>query len=241
MRLKLLAAVVLASGIANSAYAADLPVRQAPPVYVPVFTWAGFYIGLNAGVGWANSRNVHITGPTVASSGILSGGGGDGSFVGGGQIGYNWQSGAIVYGLETDIQYVDIGGRVAWGPYDWWRGRGEDDGGYLGTVRARVGYAFDRTLIYITGGLAYGGLNSNPLTGNNTSNVGWTIGGGVEYAFTNNWSVKLEGLYLDTSEGRKSRFFVNPPGGALPAGTYTATTDNSAGAGLVRVGVNYKW
>ncbi|MGO4404403.1 outer membrane protein [Bosea sp. RAF48] len=241
MRITLTAAALLATGLATSAYSADLPVRQQAPVYVPVFTWTGFYIGLNAGVGWTNSRDVIVTGPTAASSGILSGGGGDGSFVGGGQIGYNWQSGAIVYGLETDIQYVDVGGRVAWGPYTWWGNGGGNNGGYLGTVRARVGYAFDRTLIYVTGGLAYGGLNSNPLTGNNTSNVGWTLGGGVEYAFTNNWSVKVEGLYVETSEGRKTRFFNNPIGGVLPAGTYTATTDRSGGGGILRVGVNYKW
>ena len=57
------------------------------------------------------------------------------------------------------------------------------------------------TLIYVTGGLAYGGLNDNPLTGNTTSNAGWTLGGGVEYAFTNNWTAKIEGLYVDTGEG----------------------------------------
>ncbi len=242
MRLRLVSTAVLAACLATSAHAADLP-TQAPIVYapVPVFTWTGFYVGLNAGVGWAGSRDVVVTGPTAATSGILSAGGSDGVFVGGGQIGYNWQSGSIVYGLEADIQYVDAGGSVAWGPYTWWANNGDDDGAYLGTVRARLGYAMDRVLIYITGGLAYGGLNSNPLTGNSTSNTGWTIGGGVEYAFTNNWTVRLEGLYVDLSEGRKSRVFVNPFGGPLLGGTYTAQTDSSEGAGLVRVGVNYKF
>jgi outer membrane immunogenic protein len=196
------------------------------------------YLGLNAGVAWGDSRDIIVTGPTPA---ILSGGGGDGVFIGGAQIGYNWQSGSIVYGLEADIQYVDSGGRAAWGPYTWWGVRGEDDGSYFGTVRARIGYAFDRTLIYITGGLAYGGLNSNPLTGNTTSNAGWTIGGGVEYAFTNNWTVKLEGLYVDLRESRRASVFVNPPGGVLPAGTYTASTGGGGGAGVLRVGVNYKF
>lgn len=240
MRLRLVSTAVLSLFLGGAAYSADLPPRQAPVLYTPAFTWAGLYVGLNAGIGWSDSRDVVVTGPTAASSGILTGGGGDGAFVGGAQIGYNWQSGAIVYGLEADIQYVDAGGSVAWGPYTWWTG-GDDDGGYFGTVRVRLGYAIDRTLIYLTGGLAYGGLNSNPLTGNNTSNVGWTIGGGVEYAFTNNWTIKLEGLYVDLSEGRKSRVFVNPAGGALPAGTYTATTDGGGGAGIVRVGLNYKF
>ena len=109
MRLGLVSTAVLATCLATSAFAADLPSRvpaPAPVVYVPAFTWAGFYVGLNAGFGWADSGGVIVNGPTAVSSGILSGGGGDGAFVGGGQIGYNWQSGALVYGLETDIQYV---------------------------------------------------------------------------------------------------------------------------------------
>jgi outer membrane immunogenic protein len=162
MRLSLVSTAVLAACLTTSTFAADLPSR-APPVapiyYAPVFTWAGLYVGLNAGVGWGDSGGVLVTGPTPGSTGALSGGGGDGRFVGGGQIGYNWQSGAMVYGLETDIQYVDSGGSVAWGPYSWWTGRGGGDGAYFGTVRARIGYAIDRTLIYLTGGLAYGGLD----------------------------------------------------------------------------------
>ena len=108
-------------------------------------------------------------------------------------------------------------------------------------MRARLGYAIDRTLIYITGGLAYGGLNTNPLTGNTTSNTGWTLGGGVEYAFTNNWTAKIEGLYVDTGEGRQTRTYTNVTGAVLPVGNYTATTNGSGGGGVVRVGVNYKF
>jgi outer membrane immunogenic protein len=243
MRLGLVSTAVLATCLTASAFAADLPSRvTAPPiVYAPVFTWAGLYIGLNAGVGWGDSGDITVNGPTVASSGILGGGSSDGRFVGGAQIGYNWQSGAIVYGLEADIQYVDTGGNLTWGNYSWWDGRGGGDGGYLGTVRARLGYAMDRTLIYITGGLAYGGLNSNPLTGNSTSDVGWTIGGGIEYAFTNNWTARIEGLYVDTGNGRSSQTFINPVGGILPAGVYTATTSGGGGGGLLRIGVNYKF
>lgn len=243
MRLGLVPTTLLASCFAGSVLAADLPSRPAPvpEVYVPVFTWAGLYVGLNAGVGWGESSGVSVTGPTVGSSGTIGGGSSDGRFVGGAQIGYNWQSGAIVYGLETDIQYVDTGGSLAWGPYSWWGTGGNGDGGYLGTVRARVGYAIDRTLIYITGGLAYGGLNSNPLTGNTTSNTGWTIGGGVEYAVTNNWTVRIEGLYVDISDGRRSQTFINTVGGVLPAGVYTATSGRSGDAGIVRLGVNYKF
>lgn len=242
MRLSLVSTAVLATCLTTTGFAADLPTRAPPVVYTPpAFTWTGFYIGLNAGVGWTDTHSVTITGPTAASSGIISGGGGDGAFVGGGQIGYNWQSGALVYGLETDIQYVDTGTRVSWGAYSWWAGRNGGDGGYLGTVRARLGYAIDRTLIYVTGGLAYGGLNSNPLSGNTTSNVGWTVGGGIEYAFTDNWTAKIEGLYVDLGDKRRVRAFDNPPGGAMPAGLYTATSNGSGSGGVVRVGVNYKF
>ncbi|MHB2170245.1 outer membrane protein [Alsobacter sp. R-9] len=234
-RVFLLATV--AAVMAAPAFAADLPSRAAPvaPAYMPpAFTWTGFYVGLNAGVGWADSRDVYITGPV---SGVVSGGD-DGRFVGGGQIGYNFQSGAFVFGVETDIQYVGDGGGHAWGNYTWWANGGND--GYLGTVRARVGYAIDRTLLYVTGGLAYGGLNSNPFTGNSTSNVGWTIGGGVEYAFTNNWTAKIEGLYIQNGNDNEVRS-TTIAAGVLPAGTYTATTSGGTGGGLVRLGINYKW
>jgi len=232
-------AIIASTGIAA---AADLPSRKdAPiaPVYKPVFTWTGFYLGLNAGVGWGSSRSIIITGPTAASGGVVSAGN-NGQFVGGGQIGYNYQTGAWVLGVETDIQYVTTNKRASWGQYTWWGNLGGGNGGYLGTVRGRVGYTFDRTLIYLTGGLAYGGLNSNPITGNTTSNVGWTIGAGLEYAFTNNWTAKIEGLYLSNSTGNSSRSYTHA-GGVLPAGTYTAVATSSNGGGLVRAGFNYKF
>ncbi len=243
MRLGLVSTAVLATCLATSAFAADLPSRAAPApvVYVPAFTWSGFYVGLNAGYGWADAGDVVVTGPAGGSGILTGGGGGDGAFVGGGQVGFNWQSGAFVYGLETDIQYVGLSNDVAWGRYTWWNGTGGGDGGYFGTVRARLGYAINRTLIYITGGLAYGGLNTNPLTGNTTSNVGWTLGAGVEYAFTNNWTAKIEGLYVDTGEESSTRSYTNPAGGVLPAGTYTATSNGGGGGGVIRVGVNYKF
>ena len=118
MRTSLLSTTVIATCFAASAFAADLPSRTAPVapvVYVPAFTWTGFYIGLNAGGAWAGSRDVTVTGPGGGPANAVIGGSGDGAFVGGLQAGYNWQSGAFVYGVEADIQYVSMSNNVAWG------------------------------------------------------------------------------------------------------------------------------
>ena len=113
---KLLLATVAVFGFAGAAAAADLPSRYAPPpmvAAVPLFTWTGFYVGVNAGYGWNTNDNNTFIDPVL---GVVSGGGSDGGFVGGGQIGYNYQFGQFVIGLETDIQYADLGnGRSTFG------------------------------------------------------------------------------------------------------------------------------
>jgi outer membrane immunogenic protein len=103
-------------------------------------------------------------------------------------------------------------------------------------VRGRVGYAFDRNLIYLTGGLAYGGLNGNWWHGS-TSNQGWTLGGGIEYAFTDNWTGRIEGLYVDLNSGNHSASHTR--NGVL--GTYTVSGNSGSGGGIVRAAVNYKF
>jgi outer membrane immunogenic protein len=236
MRALLLSTVALAA-ISSTAFAADLPSRAtAPvaPVYAPVFTWSGLYVGLNAGVGWASDTNVYVTDSRFGSTSLSVGT--DAGFVGGGQIGYNFQTGAFVFGVETDIQYADLSAKANWSGYQYSFSNGGSQ--YFGTVRARVGYAFDRVLVYVTGGLAYGGLNDNWWGGNNTQ-TGWTLGGGVEYAFTNNWTAKIEGLYVDLGSGSHSEFVRY--GAGLTAGTATVSSGSSQGGGLVRVGVNYKF
>jgi outer membrane immunogenic protein len=233
-RLLLSGAVIAIS--TTVAFAADLPMRSAPPVYVPppLYNWSGFYIGDNAGVGWSNGGNVTVFDPALGpqSIGVNSHSG----FIGGGQIGYNFQVGEFVYGLETDIQYASIGGSVNWGPYGRLGVSTGSSGEYFGTLRARAGYAIDRTLLYLTGGLAYGGLNSSPLGGNATSNVGYALGGGVEYAFTQNWTAKVEALYINLSNGSNRTIAVTNGGAVFPI---SASAGN--GGGLLRVGVNYKF
>ncbi|MXQ10369.1 outer membrane protein [Microvirga makkahensis] len=184
---KILLASVALFGFAGAASAADLPMRAAPPAPIvaaaPIFTWTGFYVGVNAGYGWNDDAEDIVFDPTTT---IVGDSDEDGGFIGGAQIGYNYQIGSFVVGLEGDIQYADFGsvtyafptGTVTLDSEDW-----------FGTARARAGVAFDRALIYATGGFAF--------TDNRS---GWTLGGGLEYAFTNNLSAKIEGLYVNLDE-----------------------------------------
>lgn len=189
---KYLLASVAALGliaVAGAASAADLPSRKGPvaaPIYVPAFTWTGFYVGANAGYGWGN----------VNTNGLGSIGDVDG-FVGGGQIGYNYQIGQFVLGVEADIQGADLSsGSNVFGT--------SVKTDYFGTVRARVGVAFDRFMPYVTGGWAYGNVKTSiPVIGfssDNSHTSGWAIGGGLEYAFTNNLIGGVEYLYVDLGD-----------------------------------------
>jgi len=249
----------------TTAFAADLPRREAAPapapVYaVPVFTWSGFYIGLNAGAGFASNNSGSNTYFLPAGSVVNSAGtdgtlfvpGGDNNrsgFVGGAQIGYNWQFGSLVAGLETDIQYADMnrgGGQFAIPAGYSFVGvpgaaigngatvvtnNGSGSQKYFGTVRARLGYAIDRTLIYGTAGLAYGGSNSR---------VGYAVGGGVEYAFNNAWSAKLEAMYVGLNRGNS-----NSVGGVYDPVANTLFLANTARRKndfvVVRAGLNYRF
>ena len=265
---KVLAAALLASTAAGSAFAADLPSRKAPVVYAapaPIFTWTGFYIGLNAGYTWSD-RNVISLFTTDTGIGGFGAGQLNGAFpftvaskrdgfIGGGQIGYNWQMGAAVFGLEADIQgiaasktnvgyFVPVAG---WAPTFSNYSRSLD---WLGTVRGRLGFTIaPQFLLYGTGGLAYGGTTlgfaaTGPTWGppmavaTNLSkiSVGWTAGVGAEYAFSNNWSAKVEWLYYDL--GRQTTNTVAYVYGAnLTTGAVSARTSGH----VVRAGLNYKF
>ena len=234
---RILAAALAASTIAGGAMAADLPSRKmAPPAYVapaPIFTWTGLYVGVNGG-GWFNNSRITALG---GIPGKLGGGGG----LIGGTVGYNWQTaGHVVVGMEADLDYRTKTTVTA--PF---ASSSQTNDGYLGTVRGRVGYGFDRALIYVTGGLAYGNaaapnaLASLPLaafftrSGQPGLQAGWTAGAGVEFAVTNNWSVKGEYLYADP--GSKSIAYTNATT-LLPATPVERTADH-----IARVGVNYRF
>jgi outer membrane immunogenic protein len=205
-------ALALTLGVA-AAQAADLP-RQMPakaPVYVePPFTWTGFYVGINGGGAFGRSS----FGPAFPTAFDTSGG------LVGGTIGYNWQFNNFVFGLEGDAAWADIRGNAVCGAGVTCSVRSD----FLATVRGRLGYAFDRFMPYVTGGLAVGNIRTG-VTGfgtNDVTNAGYALGAGVEYAFARNWSAKLEYLYVDLDRG-----------GTI-AGTRARFDEN-----IVRAGVNY--
>jgi outer membrane immunogenic protein len=267
---KILLSTVALLGLTMTAGAADLPRRTvapmvAPIMTVPVFTWTGFYVGVNAGYGFGDmndTRSYNIPAGLVAPGnpgGTLTLNNFDGNdregFVGGAQIGYNIQFGAFVAGIEADLQYADLGGRNAeqlgGGTFTFAPGGinsviTNDVGNleYFGTVRARLGVAFDRVLVYGTGGFAYGGTDvgnnfSNFRTGRNNDDTsfGYALGGGVEYAFTNNLTFKLEGLYVNLGDNGRNAVASVPAPGVLVLEERKQDMD----FGLVRVGVNYKF
>jgi outer membrane immunogenic protein len=182
------AVALLGLVVAGPAPAADLsvaPLYKAPPVVAPTaYNWSGFYLGANGGGGWGTSNR------DTAGSLDLSGG------VVGGTAGVNWQIGHAVIGLEGDVDWSNLKGSTtstlcAAGcttSNDW-----------LATVRGRAGYAFDRFLPYVTGGLAVGDIKASTpgFAGGTQTNAGWTAGGGVELALTNNWTAKAEYLHVD--------------------------------------------
>ena len=267
---KLLVSSVAAFLVAASgaAFAADLPSRRvAPsaPIFVPPsFTWTGFYAGLNAGYAFGASNEAKTNGTTGFSNLIAPGIAPgalkvDGSgFIGGGQIGYNVQMNQLVFGVETDIQYVDnkksssfIGAPILGTQLNT---TAQSELRYLGTLRARVGFVpVDRFLVYATGGLAYGdvrtttsvsGVQAPALSwagSKSDTKVGYTVGAGVEYAITNNWTLKGEYLYYDLGKqnvaatGNAAVRAV----AALNGVDYLSRVDTKGH--IVRAGVNYKF
>ncbi len=222
-------------------FAADLGYKKpAPAPYVaviPAFTWTGFYVGLNAGYAFSNSENItHPGNAAYTALGIPTFKASRDGFIGGAQAGYNYQMNQFVVGLETDIQYTDLKKTGV----DIFGDRARVETNYLGTVRGRLGFVpMDRALLYVTGGLAYGDTKlSSSVTGfpgltgsKRETSAGWTLGGGVEYAITNNITAKVEYLYYDLGDTRLS---VND---GVRAASYRAENQGS----IVRGGINYKF
>lgn len=206
MRVRLLASTAVLAGIvaglAAPAAAADLSGGYPPVAYaqpVPVFTWTGFYLGANVGYGWGSSG---FDSPAGA--------------VGGLQAGYNFQfASPFVLGIETDLSLSGISG-------------GSFGVDYFGTVRARLGWAIDRVLIYGTGGFAYGQGNLDFFgLSSSATQTGWTLGAGAEFALDRNWSARAEYLYVDL--------------GSATFPTLVGPVSTGIDANILRAGVNFRF
>jgi outer membrane immunogenic protein len=211
----------LLAGVSSVAFAADLPVQmpayKAPPL-VAIYNWSGPYAGINAGYQFGSGNSDGLDGGLV-----------------GGTLGYNWQVGNLVFGLEGDIGWANFGAsQTAVVPPVTVNVTSEAN--WFATVRGRFGYAFDRNLVYVTGG---GAFASNKITVNVTvgaltaglsdtqTHSGYVVGGGFEHAFTNQWSAKVEYLYANLGSENYFQQFA----GGLPSGDVPVHT--------VRAGLNY--
>ncbi len=285
------AALALALSV-GTAVAADLPKNKAPYIPPPPPPmWTGFYAGVNAGYAFNQSQDVSIAIGAItvdplnngALNSLVASSGGSGSFpvnsngfAGGGQIGYNYQYlDRFVLGLETDIQGFVANSSSA--QMNQFRALTATNTlttslmvskklDYLGTVRARVGYLLSPAmLVYVTGGLAYGGANSStniiqtfttspPAAGlggvaqmfgangaYSNTRAGWTVGGGLEWMFRPNWSAKAEYLYYDLGTVSHSGGTIIAPyniGGGTNFVNSVINTTHFDGH-IVRIGLNY--
>ena len=207
-------------GAAGSASAADLPARmpvKAPVVApAPAFSWTGFYIGIQGGGAWLDHKqttdNVGIgvcgvpSGPADCTVDKFGG-----AF--GGLAGYNFQSGRVVYGIEVDATWLSLKGSQVFASAPVVDGALtiHSKVNWLATVRGRLGITMmSPTLIYVTGGAAFGGIESGWFDSTITTlaidktKVGWVAGGGIEHAFAPNWLVRVEGLYHDLGKDTAS-------------------------------------
>ena len=228
MKLKtLLLASTVALIAATGAKAADAVIEQepAPVVVAPTFTWNGAYIGGQVGYGWGKSD---FSGDLFTYGNLKPDG-----FLGGLYAGYNFDLGNnVVLGIDGDITYNDVSKGIDIYDGDLAVGSFENKLRWSGAVRARAGYAFDRFLPYIAGGVAFGNIkNSGDIDGIGFSEsktlTGWTIGGGVDYAATDNLILRLEYRYTDY--GDKDLDF-----GGL-------SVNNDFKTNEVRLGVAYKF
>jgi outer membrane immunogenic protein len=230
-------AVALSACAGSAALAADLPQPAPPPprapaAYVPappLYNWSGFYLGGNLGAGWSSGSFTDTLGHTFSTSS-------NAQFVGGGQVGFNYEFlGGVVIGVEGDFDWLPNTGNTATTPggnsvtvNDRW----------LATLTGRLGYAFDRVLVYGKGGGAWVGASNPTITVGGTpyfpstssTNMGWTAGFGVEWAFAGTWSVRAEYDFVG----------LNSQSWNIPA-LADVVTSNNRDFQMFTVGLNYKF
>jgi outer membrane immunogenic protein len=215
--------------------AADLPVKAAP-IPIPIYDWTGFYIGGAGGGSLGGSNHYDPTGLMLTGDGFRVAGG-----LIGGTLGYNWQVSSFVVGFEGDLSWVDESGDHldnGISPNADPTLRSFTKERWLGTARGRFGYAVNNLLFYVTGGYAAAGVdagiqgafNSTVIASSTATRSGWTGGGGIEWGFAPNWSIKWEWLFV---KYENQGFFT-----ALGDGPRSSVTldDN-----VVRFGINYRF
>ncbi len=245
MKLTLLAIAGFVSA-GSAALAADLPMAAAPPpMYVkapvaPLYNWSGFYIGGNLGYGFGGVSASDTAGSTFSSTTQQS-------FLGGGQVGANWEFGpGVVIGAEADFDWLPNTSNALTitnaGPPAATATATINDR-WLTLVDARLGYAWDRLLIYGKGGWAFAGVNNSNLNiggvpyaaSASGSNNGWTAGAGLEYAFWGTWSARVEYDFVRLNNGT-----LTTPSAPAPF-TGDTISSNNRQISLVTVGLNYKF
>ncbi|MBH5403085.1 porin family protein [Bradyrhizobium sp. CNPSo 4010] len=265
---------------ATGALAADLAAKPyvKAPIVDPVWSWTGFYVGVNGGYSWGRSRTdvsyfSSATGAPIAppAGSITSASFDMNGGVAGGQAGYNWQNANWVFGIEGDLQWSGERGSALYScaavavtagpclpgltflPAAAAGGTTlnvDQNLQWFGTVRGRVGIlATPKVLFYGTGGLAFGeikttgtmsgftpaGVAVTSIGSTSTTRAGWTVGAGVEGKITQNWSAKLEYLYMDL--GR----FSSGPFTLAPASTISANVSSRFTDHILRAGINYQF
>lgn len=267
---RLLLAVAGVIALAAPAAAADLAARtySKAPIMDPTYNWTGFYLGANAGGAWGRSD--------AATSTVFSGIGyfaatsvpaiaqignqriDQSGFTGGLTAGYNWQSSNVVFGLESDFNYLGLKGSTsATGVYPCCAPTGFTVNSsvttdWLMTFRPRLGIANNNWLFYVTGGLAVANVRSSfaftdtfataaESASISKTKAGWTAGAGVEYALMNGWSVKAEYLHIDfgSQDTTSANLTALTPAVAFPSNVYSHSADLKAD--IVRAGLNYKF
>ncbi|RAI43905.1 outer membrane protein [Rhodoplanes roseus] len=247
MRKLLLTSTVVLAAVVTAA-AADLPARypvKAPPVVAPAFNWSGFYVGGFVGGAW-HDRDVTVydrngfAGPLPYDTWSYNP---DSSFIGGGTIGWNWQpvGSPFVFGIEGEIGYLSLSGS-AYDPLLITPALSATTkiGDWYGLIAGRLGYSWDRALVYVKGGVAFVDVETSiwaPTVGLAASasdtKTAWAVGGGIEWAFDLNWSIKAEYLYLGLDDTQTVTGIV--------AGTPYAFDYDLNGIHTAKVGINYRF
>jgi outer membrane immunogenic protein len=223
----LLGGLILSLGLGcGTSVAADLPLKSPPKPIDPPANWSGFYVGLQGGYAWAHAYQTNLT------SGVSNGYFDQKGWLAGGTLGYNWQFGQWVTGLETDFAWSNLSGDEICG-----RTRTNTCTTELrafGTLRGRIGWEFaPRWLVFAAGGLAYGDVWANRDAGSTASDdwrAGWTAGGGIETMFAPHWSAKLEYLYA-TFPGTATTYLITA------SNTQVSTVERDVQ--IVRGGINW--